>query len=76
MLLPFALQAAEPESAGFASERLARVDAYVEQQIAAGRLAGAVVTVARHGQVVHDSAYGHANLETRRTMRGDELFRL
>jgi CubicO group peptidase (beta-lactamase class C family) len=76
MLLPLALHAAEPESVGFAAARLARIDAYVEQQIAAGRLAGAVVTVARHGQVAHDKAYGHANLETRAAMRGDELFRL
>jgi CubicO group peptidase (beta-lactamase class C family) len=76
LLLPLALRGAEPESAGFASERLARVDAYVEQQVAAGRLAGAVVTVARHGQVAHDRAYGYTNLETRTPMRGDELFRL
>jgi CubicO group peptidase (beta-lactamase class C family) len=76
VLLPLALQAAEPESAGFSSARLARIDAYVEEQVAAGRLAGAVVTVARHGQVVYEGAHGYADLETRTPMRGDELFRL
>src|SRR5690606_28338481 len=34
------------------------------------------VAVARHGTIVHEKAYGYANLETQTAMRTDHLFRL
>jgi CubicO group peptidase (beta-lactamase class C family) len=67
---------ASPESVGMSSTRLARLDAALQAEIAAGTLPGMVVAVARRGQVVYEKAFGVANLETREPMRTDALFRL
>jgi CubicO group peptidase (beta-lactamase class C family) len=70
------LQTATPESVGMSAMRLARLDAALQAEIAAGKLPGIVVAVARRGQVVYQKAFGVANLQTREPMRGDALFRL
>jgi CubicO group peptidase (beta-lactamase class C family) len=46
------LPTAPPDSVGMSSARLARLDAAVEGEIAAGRLPGMVVAVARRGRVM------------------------
>ena len=70
------LPVASPESAGMSTARLARLDAMIQAEIAAGKLPGIVVAVARRGKVVYQKAFGVANLETREPMRTDALFRL
>jgi CubicO group peptidase (beta-lactamase class C family) len=77
-LLPAAatFAAASPESVGLSRERLARIDAMLEQRIAAGDLSGAVVVVARRGQIAHTATLGVMDLETRQPMRSDTLFRI
>src|SRR5688572_31940164 len=70
------LPTASPESVGMSSTRLSRLDAAVQADIAAGRLPGIVVAVARRGKVVYQKAFGVANLTTREPMRTDALFRL
>jgi CubicO group peptidase (beta-lactamase class C family) len=70
------LPRATPESVGVSSARLARLDAMIEAEVGAGRVPGIVVAVARRGKVVHQRAYGFANLETRDPMPADALFRL
>ncbi len=64
------------ESVGMSSARLARVDAAVNADIAAGKVPGVVVAVARRGKVVYQKAFGVANRETREPMRVDSIFRL
>jgi CubicO group peptidase (beta-lactamase class C family) len=71
-----ALAAASPESVGLSRERLARIDAMLEQRIAAGDLPGAVVVVARRGQVAHVAVLGTMDLKTKQPMRNDTLFRI
>ena len=58
------------------SARLSRLDAAVQADIAAGRLPGIVVAVARRGKVVYQKAFGVANLATREPMRTDAVARL
>ena len=55
---------AEPESAGMSSERLARIDGFIQEYIDSDRIAGAVTLVARKGKVVHSRRRAGA---TRRT---------
>ena len=62
------LPTATPESVGMSSSRLARIDTAMEGDIAAGRLPGIVVGVARRGKVVYLKAFGVANRETREPM--------
>ena len=70
------LPTAAPESVGMSASRLARLDAALQSDVAAGKLPGIVVAVARRGKVVYQRAGGVANLQTREPMRADALFRL
>ncbi|HSC15231.1 MAG TPA: serine hydrolase domain-containing protein [Gammaproteobacteria bacterium] len=72
---PATVAADAQEVAGISLERLDRVDALLEREIAAGRLSGMVVAVARHGEVIQRN-YGYMDLESREPMRPDAMFRL
>ena len=68
---------AKPEAVGLSSHRLARLDAFVERNyIEPGKLKGAVLAVARRGQVAHLSALGQMDAERARPMREDAIFRI
>ena len=49
---------ASPEDVGFSTERLARIDEYIDRSVISGRLPGAVTIVGRRGRVVHEHAAG------------------
>src|SRR3954469_2996139 len=70
------LPTAAPDTVGISAVRLARLDAVLQAEIAAGKLPGMVVAIARRGKVVYQKAFGVANRETREPMRTDALFRL
>src|SRR3954470_15074388 len=70
------LATSTPESVGMSATRLARLDAMLQAEIAAGKLPGMVVAVARRGKVVYQKAFGVANLQTHEPLRTDALFRL
>ncbi len=72
---PVAIAAETADVAGISLERLGRLDALLEREIAAGRLSGMVVAVARHGEVIQRN-YGYMDLESREPMRADAMFRL
>jgi CubicO group peptidase (beta-lactamase class C family) len=76
-MIPLAVAAApDPEDVGLSRERLERIDAMLERRIAAGDLTGAVAVVGRRGQVAHVSMHGTMDLDTRRPMQADTLFRI
>jgi len=66
----------KPEDAGFSSERLARVTEAVKRHLDAGSPSGAAVLVARRGKIVHFEGYGLMDLESRKPMPKDGIFRL
>jgi CubicO group peptidase (beta-lactamase class C family) len=67
---------AKPEEVGLSSERLARINQMIERRIAAGDLAGAVTIVARKGKVVHHSAQGMMDLDSKKPMASSSMFRI
>jgi CubicO group peptidase (beta-lactamase class C family) len=67
---------AKPEEVGLSSERLARINQMIERRIAAGELAGAVTIVARKGKVVHHSAQGVMDLDSKKPMAPSSMFRI
>jgi CubicO group peptidase (beta-lactamase class C family) len=69
-------ETATPQSVGLSTERLARVHELVERTIAAGEISGAVTLVARNGQVAYLEAQGVMDLESKRPMQPDSMFRL
>src|SRR6185295_10282258 len=58
------------------SQKLRKVDAVVEEMIGARKLAGAIVLVAKDGQVVFSGSYGKMDLEAGTAMRPDAIFRI
>ncbi|WGM39619.1 serine hydrolase domain-containing protein [Caulobacter sp. NIBR1757] len=67
---------ARPESLGFSSERLARLDARMKALVDAGAVPGVVTYIARHGKVVHQSIYGKADLATGAPLKEDTIYRM
>ena len=56
---------ADPAEAGLDKERLARIDRHFARYVDDGRLPGWLLTVSRHGRLVHVSRYGAADVEAR-----------
>ncbi len=56
--------------------RLARIGEFVDRQMAAGEVAGAVTLVARNGKILHLQAQGYADLASKKPMQKDSLFRI
>ena len=74
-----AVQAAPPQPAlvaGFSPERLKRLDAAIEEQMAQRQLAGGVMVVLRDGKPVVFKAYGQQDIENARPMKVDTIFRI
>ena len=65
-----------PEDVGLASERLGRIGAALRRLVENGTLAGSVTLVARRGKVAHFEATGQMDLDARRPMERDAIFRL
>ena len=68
--------AAQPEEVGMSSERLKRIDQMIQRRIDAGELSGAVTIVARKGKVVHLEAQGVMDLESKKPVTKDTMFRV
>lgn len=70
------LGSTRPERVDMSSERLQRLDSFLERAIAQGRIPGAVVLIARDGEVAHYKALGLADRASGRAMRQDDIFRI
>ena len=70
------LPIAKPEEVGFSTERLQRVKDAVQQHIEGRTIAGAVTVVARRGRIAHFEAQGFMDIEAKRAMPKDGIFRL
>ena len=71
-----AAPAAKPEEVGLAPDRLQRITELVQRQIDAGTFSGAVTLVARHGRIAHLEAQGLMDIESRKPMQKDAIFRI
>jgi CubicO group peptidase (beta-lactamase class C family) len=69
-------ETATPSSVGLSADRLQRVHELVERTIAAGEIAGAVTLVARNGQVAYLEAQGVMDVESKRPLQPDAMFRI
>jgi hypothetical protein len=52
------LPTAAAEELGLSSERLARLEAYMQREVEQNRIAGMVTLIARSGRIVHLKTYG------------------
>lgn len=61
---------------GFDESRLHRLDAVIDESIAQKKLAGGVIYIARDGQIAQLKAYGMQDIEKRKPMPVDAIFRI
>ncbi len=63
-----------PEQLGLMSERLPRIDAVMNAEVDARALPGAVLMIARHGQLAYSGAWGYLDPQTQQPMPQDAIF--
>lgn len=75
-LLAQPLPAARPEDLGFSGERLGRIGQWMEGEVAARRIPGAVVMVVRDGKVAYARSVGQQDPGKPQPMARDSIFRI
>jgi CubicO group peptidase (beta-lactamase class C family) len=65
-----------PEVAGVSSDRLKRIDAYMQKHVDDGQLNGGTMIIVRKGRIVYHRAFGKSDLEKGTNMKRDDLFRI
>jgi CubicO group peptidase (beta-lactamase class C family) len=73
---PIVLSPAKPESVGFSTERLKRIDRVVNEYIEQEKIPGATALIARKGRVVYHKGLGRSNIEENKMMEADDIFRI
>ncbi|HXU38634.1 MAG TPA: serine hydrolase domain-containing protein [Blastocatellia bacterium] len=68
--------AANPESVGFDSERLKKLDAAMARAVSNGEVVGMQTLLARHGKIVTTNTYGKMSAASGEAVRKDALFRI
>jgi len=74
--LPSSLEAGDPASPGLDPDGLRRLEARIDQDVAAGRLPGAVVAIVRRDRPVYLQAFGRLTPDGPAAMPEDALFRI
>jgi CubicO group peptidase (beta-lactamase class C family) len=65
-----------PASSSFSSEKLAHVGDYLRDEIATGKIPGAVILIQQHGRPVYFKSFGMRDVESKLLMTPDSIFRL
>ena len=65
-----------PVTTGFSQEGLARVGDYMRDEVSTGRIPGAGLLIQQHGQPVFFQSLGVRDVDTKRPMTADTIFRL
>jgi CubicO group peptidase (beta-lactamase class C family) len=74
--LTAATPTARPEDVGLSSERLKRVGELMQRHIDARDFPGAVTLVARHGRIAYFEVHGLMDVEKKKAMQKDAIFRI
>ena len=65
-----------PEDVGMSSARLARIESAMQHYIDAGLTPGVITAILRKGKLVHFAVQGDMDVENRRPMQDDAIFRI
>ena len=72
----FSSETVKPESVGLSLEKLNEIDTVLEADIAANKINGAVLLVARNGKIAYFKSYGYRDNEKKLPMEKDSIFRV
>jgi len=70
------IQDAIPESVGLSTVRLNRIDTVINDYVNKGEIPGVVAIIARHGKVAYFKSFGMKDMNARKKMSDDALFRI
>ena len=66
----------QPELSGFSSQRLSRINDFMERYVNAGEIAGFITLVARNDKLVYLDKFGYQNLAEKKPIGLDTIFRI
>jgi CubicO group peptidase (beta-lactamase class C family) len=69
-------RASRPEDVGLSSERLSRLSEWLQGEVSAGRVPGAIVVIGRRGRIAYEQVVGFRDREAQAPMQPDAVFRL
>jgi CubicO group peptidase (beta-lactamase class C family) len=72
----FSQTVSNTETVGISTERLGRIDTFVNKYIQEGRLNGAVGLIMKDGKIVYYKSMGYSNIASRTPMQKDHIFRI
>src|SRR5438874_2941670 len=67
---------ANPEETGFTSTGLARIDAYIKNEIAGNKIPGAIMMIQRNGKTAYFNSFSVRDPGTKEPMTTDTIFRI
>lgn len=70
------LPSTQPDKVGLSQQRLDRIHTLVQQHIDANEISGAVMLVARKGQIAYVDVQGSMDVDTKQPMTRDSVFRM
>jgi CubicO group peptidase (beta-lactamase class C family) len=70
------LPKAEPRQSGFSADRLQRIHAVLQESVERKEFAGINVGIARHGKLAYFDSFGFRDLEAKKPMQPDTIFRI
>ena len=70
------LKEVTPESAGFSSDRLKRIDNLIQEYTDKKWIAGGAAIVARDGKIVYYKALGYDDIDNKTPLKRDAIFRI
>jgi CubicO group peptidase (beta-lactamase class C family) len=73
---PSRAEDAAPKPAVFSSEKLGRIDDFFKNEVATGKIPGAMVLIRQHGRQVYFKSFGMSDTDTGRPMGPDTIFPL
>src|ERR1700675_4337671 len=69
-------ESSSPASSSFSPEKLTRVGDYIRNEIASGKIPGAILLIQQHGKPVYSENFGVRDVATKLPMSADTIFRL
>jgi CubicO group peptidase (beta-lactamase class C family) len=67
---------AKPQEAGFSAAGLARIDAYIKNEIAGNKIPGAIMMIQRNGKTAYYRSFGVRDPGTKEPMTPNAIFRI
>jgi len=65
-----------PENQGVSSERIDRIDSYLNKAIKDNQIPGAVALIRRNNKIIYNKAFGYSDVENKIMHSTDDIFRI